>query len=103
MLKAKTVMAIVACVMAAGCATTGPVAGLETGKLVQFECEGGKGFGARIEDDYNSVRLRTHEGSVNLARGENDEFKGEGWTLKTQGGMQLAHKDKVMKGCRRAA
>ncbi|MDX2220198.1 MAG: hypothetical protein SF172_14375 [Burkholderiales bacterium] len=89
--------------IAVGCATTGPVAGLEPGKLVQFECEGGKGFGARIEEDYSGVRVRTHEGSVNLARAENDEFKGDGWTLKTQGGMQLAHKDKVMKGCRRAS
>ncbi len=87
----------------AGCASMGPVGGLEAGKLVAYECEG-KSFSARIEEDYAGVRLRTHEGSANLARGENDEFKGDGWTLKTQGGMQLVHNDKVVaKGCKKSA
>ena len=64
------------------CASTGSVGGLETTSLVRYECEG-KGFSARIAEDNSSVRLRTHEGSVNLDRGEADEFKGDGWTLKT--------------------
>jgi hypothetical protein len=103
-MKALKFVLILGCVvMLAGCASMGPVSGFEPGKLVQFECEGGKGFGARIEEDYSGMRLRTHEGSVNLVRGENDEFKGEGWTMKTQGGLQLAHKDKILKGCRRAS
>ena len=84
------------------CASTGSVGGLETTSLVRYECEG-KGFSARIAEDNSSVRLRTHEGSVNLDRSEADEFKGDGWTLKTQGGLQLFHKDKVVaSNCKKA-
>ena len=87
----------------AGCATTGSVGGLETSKLVRYDCEG-HDFSARLADDFASVRLRTHEGSVNLDRAESGEFKGEGWVLKTEGGLQLMHKDKVVaKNCKREA
>ena len=97
-------IAMAAAMTVAGCASLGPVAGLETGKLVRYDCEG-HDFSARIADDYASVRVRTHEGSVNLDRaGESDEFNGEGWTLKTQGGLQLLHKDKVVaKTCKKEA
>ena len=97
-------LAIATAAFVAGCASLGAVGGLETGKLVRYDCEG-HDFSARIADDYTSVRVRTHEGSVNLDRtAEGDEFKGEGWTLKTQGGLQLAHKDKVVaKSCKKEA
>lgn len=99
----KRVAFVLSVAVVSGCASMGPVGGLEVGKLVAFECEG-KNFSARIEEDHRGVRLRTHEGSANLVRGENDEFKGDGWALKTQGGMQLFHKDKVVaKGCKKAA
>lgn len=92
---------VIAALTIAGCASMGSVGGLETGKLVRYECEG-KDFQARLADDYNSVRLRTHEGSVNLDRADGGEFKGEGWVLKTQGGLQLVHKDKVIaKNCKK--
>ena len=87
----------------AGCVSTGPVGGLETSKLVRYDCEG-HDFSARLADDFASVRLRTHEGSVNLERADGGEFKGEGWVLKTEGGLQLTHKDKVVaKSCKRQA
>lgn len=90
-------------VIIVGCASTGTVGGLETASLVRYDCEG-KSFSARIAEDNSSVRLRTHEGSVNLDRGEADEFKGDGWVLKTQGGLQLFHKDKVVaSNCKKAA
>lgn len=79
----------------ASCATLGPVGNLESGKLVRYDCDG-HDFSARIADDYTSVRLRTHEGSINLDRVEGDEFKGDGWVLKTQGGLQLIHKEKIV-------
>lgn len=99
----KTTLLCASAALLAGCATMGPVGGLEPGKLVRYDCEG-HDFSARIEDDFASARVRTHEGSVNLSRGEGDEFKGEGWTLKTQGGLQLIHKDKVVaKNCKKEA
>lgn len=87
-----------------GCATTSPaVGGLDTDKLVRYECEG-KGFSVRAADDFSSVRVRTHEGSVNLDRAESGEFKGDGWTLKTAGGLSLMHKDKVVaSNCKKEA
>ena len=86
-----------------GCASHGTVSGLESGKQVRYDCEG-HDFSARIADDFNSVRVRTHEGSVNLDRTDGEEFKGEGWVLKTQGGLQLIHKEKVVaKSCKKEA
>lgn len=103
MKKAHISLATITAMTLAGCASLGPVGGLESGKLVRYDCEG-KDFSARIADDFASVRVRTHEGSVNLDRAEGDEFKGEGWQLKTQGGLQLVHKEKIVaKNCRKEA
>ncbi len=90
--------------LASGCATMSPaVGGLDTDKLARYECEG-KGFSARAAEDFSSVRVRTHEGSVNLDRAEGGEFKGDGWTLKTAGGLTLVHKDKVVaQNCKKEA
>ena len=96
-------LAAIAAASIVGCASLGTVGGLETGKLVRYDCEG-HDFSARIADDFNSVRVRTHEGSVNLDRADGEEFKGGGWVLKTQGGLQLLHKDKVVaKNCKKEA
>jgi hypothetical protein len=84
-----------AIVALAGCASLGPVGGLETGRMVRYDCEG-RDFSARLADDFTSVRLRTHEGSVNLDRAGDDEFKADDWVLKTQPVVQLRHKDKVV-------
>ena len=95
------VIAIAALAALSGCTTIGPVAGLESGSLARYDCEG-QGFSARIAEDFTSVRLRTHEGSVNLNRGEDDAFAGDGWKLTTRGGMELAHKDKIVaKNCKK--
>ncbi len=87
-----------------GCASTNlSVGGLETEKLVRYDCEG-KDFSARAAEDFSSVRVRTPEGSVNLDRAEGNEFKGDGWTLKTAGGLVLLHKDKVVaQNCKKEA
>ena len=87
-----------------GCATTGAaVSGLETERLVRYDCEG-KDFSVRAAEDYSSVRVRTHEGSVNLDRADNGEFKGDGWVLKTQGGLSLMHKEKIIgSNCKKEA
>ena len=96
-------LAAVVAMTIAGCASLGPVGDLETGKLVRYDCEG-HDFSARLADDFGSVRVRTHEGSVNLDRTESGEFKGEGWVLKTQGGLELLHKEKVVgKSCKKVA
>lgn len=96
--------AIAILTLAGGCATTNPaVGGLETEKLVRYDCEG-KDISVRAADDFSSVRVRTHEGSVNLDRAESGEFKGDGWTLKTAGGLSLMHKDKVVaSNCKKEA
>ena len=85
-----------------GCATTGAsVGGLETDKLVRYDCEG-KDFSVRAAEDYASVRVRTPEGSVNLDRADGGEYKADGWVLKTNGGLSLMHKDKVISSnCKR--
>jgi hypothetical protein len=37
-----------------------------------------------------------------LDRRDGNEFAGEGWTLKTEGGLQLMHKEKVVaRNCRK--
>jgi hypothetical protein len=98
----KTCLATVLAATLVACASSGSVGGLETTSLVRYECEG-KSFSARITEDNSSVRLRTHEGSINLDRSDADEFKGDGWVLKTQGGLQLFHKDKVVaSNCKKA-
>jgi hypothetical protein len=91
-------------ILANGCVSTGAsIGGLETDKLVRYDCEG-KDFSARAAEDFSSVRVRTPEGSVNLDRTEGNEFKGDGWTLKTAGGLVLMHKDKVVaQNCKKEA
>jgi ferric-dicitrate binding protein FerR (iron transport regulator) len=99
MKKILTIAAIA--LLTVGCAGLAPIAGMETTQQVRYTCEGGD-FSARLSEDYTSARLRTKEGSVDLDRREGNEFVGEGWTLKTNGGMQLMHKEKVVaKNCRK--
>ncbi len=101
-MKQKISIAVLAATMA-GCAGLAPIAGMETSRQVRYTCEGGE-FSARLSEDYTGARLRTKEGSVNLDRRDGNEFVGDGWTLKTEGGMQLLHKDKVVaKNCRKDA
>ncbi len=97
----RSIVVIAAVASLSGCTTIGPVAGLESSSLVRYDCEG-QGFSARVAEDFTSVRVRTHEGSVNLNRGEDDAFAGDGWKLTTRGGMELAHKDKIVaKNCKK--
>lgn len=104
-MKTTSVLAMSALALAAsGCATQAPVAGLNTATYTTFACEGGKSFGARMDQDLRSVRLRTHEGSVNVVAGGDGNFAGDGWTFATQGadGISLRHQGKVIgKNCRK--
>ena len=89
--------------LTAGCAGLTPIAGMETSRQVRYNCEGAD-FSARMSEDYASARIRTKEGSVDLDRRDGNEFAGEGWTLRTEGGMQLMHKEKIVaRNCRTEA
>jgi hypothetical protein len=102
----KTVLlSFVSLAFVAGCATA-PSAGLETGKFVRFACNGGKSFAARISDDGKSLRVRTHEGAVELDAAGDGQFKGDGFTFFSGGdkGIALQHKDKwVGESCKKEA
>jgi hypothetical protein len=80
----------------AGCASGPSVpAGMQAGKFVAYECEGGKRLQARLAADGSSVRIR-HEGGYELDHKGAGVYEGEGWKLTTQGAMELQHHGKVM-------
>jgi hypothetical protein len=84
----------------AGCATTAP-GGMVAGQFVNYECEGGKRFQARLAADGSSVRIR-YEGGYELDHKGNGVYEGEGFRLTTQGGVELSHHGKVThKACKR--
>lgn len=99
----KTALSIVlaGAALLAGCASSPSVpAGMQAGKFVSYECEGGKRFQARLAADGSTVRIR-HEGGYELDRKANGVYEGEGWSLETQGKIELSHKGKVAaRGCR---
>lgn len=79
----------------AGCATGSAVpAGMQAGKFVAYECEGGKRLQARLAADGSSVRIR-HEGGYELDHKGGGVYEGEGWKLLTQGAMELQHNGKT--------
>ena len=91
---------LAAAAVISACASA-PIAGIDKVAYTPFACEG-KGFSARLEED-GSVRLRTHEGSVNVALAGEGVYQGDGWTLANgSDGTTLKHKDKVVgKNCRK--
>ncbi|WP_157982594.1 hypothetical protein [Simplicispira lacusdiani] len=79
----------------AGCATGSAVpVGMQAGKFVAYECEGGKRLQARLAADGSSVRIR-HEGGYELDHKGGGVYEGEGWKLLTQGTMELQHNGKT--------
>ena len=75
-------------------------AGIQAGKFVSYECEGGKRLQARLAADGSTVRIR-HEGGYELDRKGNGVYEGEGWRLETQGKVELHHHGKpVARACR---
>lgn len=63
-------LAAVVASLASGCASTGgkSAAEMSPGKYVNYTCEGGKSFSVRHDAENNSVRIRTHEGSIDLTK-----------------------------------
>ena len=94
-------IALAGAALLAGCASSPSVpAGMQAGKFVSYECEGGKRFQARLAADGSTVRIR-YEGGYELDRKADGVYEGEGWRLETQGKMELHHKGKVaVRGCR---
>lgn len=79
----------------AGCATGSSVpAGMQAGKFVAYQCEGGKRFQARLAADGSSVRIR-HEGGYELDHKGGGVYEGEGWKLLTHGAVELQHNGKT--------
>lgn len=84
----------------AGCATPN-TAGMNPGQFVNFECDGGKRFQARLAADGSTVRIR-YEGGYELDSKGHGVYEGEGWKLSTQGAVELMHHGKVThKNCKR--
>jgi hypothetical protein len=84
-----------------GCAATGGKSAAEAspGKYVNYSCENGKRFSARFDPETGSARIRTLEGSTELARGARGLFKdaGDEWLLTLSDGKrsELVHKGKL--------
>lgn len=87
----------------AACSTMAPApAGMESGKFVSFDCEGGD-FQARWNPETSTVRVRTHHGAAELSKVADDRYSGEGYELMSSGGgATLSHAGKVVsKNCKR--
>jgi hypothetical protein len=87
----------------AACSTmTPPPAGMEPGKFVSFDCEGGD-FQARWNPETSTVRVRTHHGAAELSKVADGRYSGDGFELVSAGGATtLSHAGKVVsKNCRR--
>ncbi|NDY89605.1 lysozyme inhibitor [Ideonella livida] len=87
-----SVLGLVAC----SSAPTLP-AGFAAGQFGRVNCEDGKTFQARFQEDGSSVRVRALHGSAELARSAQGVYTGEGYRLVTEGadGLALFHHDKV--------
>jgi hypothetical protein len=99
----KSVFAITAAAALSACATMTPApTGLEAGKFVSFDCDGGD-FQARWNPESSTVRVRSHHGSAELARVADGKFAGDGYEFNSAGGVTtLSHAGKVVsKNCKR--
>jgi len=92
-----------AAVILSGCATTSAVpSGMKTGQFVQFACEGGKSFSARVSEGASTIRVR-YEGGWELDRKADGVYEAEGWKLMTTGpdAFELMHNNKsIGKRCK---
>ena len=89
----RLVSAIAVVVLASACASMAPTpAGMEAGKFVTFDCEGGD-FQARWNPETSTVRVRSHHGSAELDKVAEGTFRGDGFELVSAGisGATLTH------------
>jgi hypothetical protein len=87
----------------AGCSSMAPApAGMESGKFVSFNCEGGA-FQARWNPETSTVRVRSHHGASELRKVADGRFSGDGYELVMAGNTStLSHAGKVVgKNCKR--
>ena len=96
---------LIAIGLLAGCASSPAVPpGMKTGQFVDFACDGGKRFQARLAADGSTVRVR-YEGGYELDSKGGGIYEGAGWKLVTQGpgSTELFHNGKsAMKDCKPA-
>lgn len=61
----------------AGCATTGGQSAAEAtpGKFVTYACDNKKTFSARFDAENRTVRVRSHDGSAELSKGERGLYR----------------------------
>ena len=70
-----SLLALAGVAVMSGCASSPSVpAGMQAGKFVSYECEGGKRLQARLAADGSTVRIR-HEGGYELDRKGNGCFQ----------------------------
>jgi uncharacterized protein YegP (UPF0339 family) len=98
-----THLAVAAAVLLAlgGCAATGGKSAAEAspGKFVTYNCDDKKSFSVRFDAENGTARIRTHEGSAELAKGARDLYRDdEGqWILTLAAGnsTELVYKSKA--------
>jgi len=78
--------AIIALVgLVAGCASSGGKSSAETmpGKFVTYSCDDKHTFSVRFDAETGTARIRTHEGSAELAKGDRGLYRDDGgeWIL----------------------
>lgn len=83
-----------------GCATGGKSAAEQTpGKFITYACEGNKSFQVRFDAENGTARIRTQDGSAELAKGARGLYRDdEGlWILALAdgNGTELVHKSKA--------
>lgn len=87
--------------IASGCAsTTGQSASEATpGKFVGYTCDNKKTFSARFDAETKTVRVRSHDGSFEMTRGDRGLYRDDDglWVLALGGGnsTELVHKGKA--------
>ncbi|KAF0102049.1 MAG: hypothetical protein FD187_200 [bacterium] len=90
-------LVISAVALLAGCASGGKsMAEQAPGKFVTYSCEGNKSFQVRFDAESGTARIRTHEGSAELAKGSRGLYRDDGgeWmlTLSDASDTELWHK-----------
>lgn len=94
------VIAVAALVSLGGCASGGKSVAEQTpGKFVTYACDAGKSFQVRFDADNGTARIRTHEGSAELTKGERGLYRDDDgkWvlTLSSGSGTELMHGGKA--------
>ncbi len=102
----KSIGTVAAAVILSGCASTATVPmGMKAGEFVQFTCQTGKNFSARVREDAKSIRVR-YEGGWELDQKADGVYEADGWKLMTMGqdAFELLHNGKsIGKRCKAGA